>query len=360
MTKATHAWTRVSASTFDEFATRIIAWQRLHGRNDLPWQASRDPYAIWISEVMLQQTQVSAVIPYYRRFLERFPDCAALASATLDEVLRSWSGLGYYSRARNLHQAAQIVVQRHAGRFPRSIEAIAELPGVGRSTAAAIAAFAFGAREAILDGNVRRVLARVFGVEGDLTKAAQQSRLWTLAERLLPARDIGIYTQGLMDLGATVCVRRGAKCGACPVLAHCFAHRTERVDELPQPRTRKALPMRETTMLLLLHKARVLLERRPAAGIWGALWSLPELALDGNPEEACRMRFGVQASALTQLPSIEHGFTHFRLRIHPLRVDVRSLEARVEESGRIWLPLAEAIGAAIPVPVRRILKASVG
>ena len=340
----------MTASTFDQFATDIIAWQRLHGRNDLPWQASRDPYAIWIAEVMLQQTQVSAVIPYYRRFLERFPDLAALASASLDEVLRYWSGLGYYSRARNLHRAAEIVVQRHAGRFPRAIEAIAGLPGVGRSTAAAIAAFAFGARAAILDGNVRRVLSRVFGVEGDLTKAVQQDRLWTLAERLLPAEGIESYTQGLMDLGATVCLRRGAKCTACPLRAHCFAHREGRVDALPQPRTRRSLPMRETTMLLLLHKAQVLLERRPAAGIWGALWSLPELALDGNPEEACRMRFGVHASALTQMPSIEHGFTHFRLRIHPVLREVRT------RSGRgLWLDVQEAKGAAVPAPVRALL-----
>ena len=350
----------MTASTFDQFATDIIAWQRLHGRNDLPWQASRDPYAIWIAEVMLQQTQVSAVIPYYRRFLERFPDLAALASASLDEVLRYWSGLGYYSRARNLHRAAEIVVQRHAGRFPRSIEAIAELPGVGRSTAAAIAAFAFGARAAILDGNVRRVLSRVFGIDGDMTKAVQQNRLWALAERLLPVRDIDVYTQGLMDLGATVCLRRGAKCTVCPLVTDCFAHRENRVDALPQPRARKSLPLRETTMLLLMHKAQVLLERRPAAGIWGALWSLPELALGGDAEEACRTRFGVHAGALTELPRIEHGFTHFRLRIHPLRVDVRSLESRAEDSGRIWLPLAEAIGAAVPVPVRRILKASDG
>ena len=347
-------------SPIDGFAARIVAWQRLHGRNDLPWQASRDPYVIWISEVMLQQTQVSAVIPYYRRFIDRFPDCAALASAPLDEVLRHWSGLGYYSRARNLHRAARIVVERHGGRFPRTREAIAELPGVGRSTAAAIAAFAFSAREAILDGNVRRVLSRVFGVEGDLARSGQQSRLWSLAQGLLPERNIERYTQGLMDLGATVCLRRGAKCSACPLSDPCVARRTGRVDELPQPRTRRALPMRETTMLLLLHKAQVLLERRPAAGIWGALWSLPEVENEGDAERALRMRFGVHAGALTPLPSIEHGFTHFRLRIRPLRVDVRAVEARAEESGRMWLPLADAIGAAIPVPVRRILLASAG
>ena len=352
------AYVMTTTSADHRIANLIIAWQRVHGRSDLPWQESRDPYAIWISEVMLQQTQVAAVIPYYRRFLERFPDCAALARAQLDEVMQCWSGLGYYSRARNLHKAAQTIEERHQGRFPQSIEAIAELPGIGRSTAAAIAAFAFGARHAILDGNVKRVLARVFGIAGDLTKAAQQSRLWSLAERLLPPHHVENYIQGLMDLGATVCLRRGAKCMQCPLAALCVAHCSGRVEELPQPRARKSLPMRETTMLVLRHKAQVLLERRPAAGIWGALWSLPELAQDHDPEEACRERFGVRAASLSRLPIIEHGFTHFRLRIHPLRVDVSSLALQAGEPGRIWLPLAEALGAAIPVPVRRILEAS--
>ena len=342
----------------DDVGNLIIAWQRVHGRNDLPWQKDRDPYAIWVSEVMLQQTQVAAVIPYYRRFLERFPDCAALAAAPLDEVLQHWSGLGYYSRARNLHAAARIVVDRHGGHLPRAIEEIAALPGVGRSTAAAIAAFAFGARHAILDGNVRRVFSRLFGIEGDLTKAGPQRALWELAERLMPAQHIESYTQGLMDLGATVCVRRKPKCSACPLVGRCVAHASDRVDELPQPRARKALPLRETVMLLLLHKAHVLLERRPPTGIWGALWSLPEVAPQGDAAEICRTRFGIAAASLTRLASIEHGFTHFRLRIHPLRVEVHALDPQAAEPGHIWLPLAEAIGAAIPVPVRRILRAS--
>ena len=339
-------------------ASLIIAWQRVHGRNDLPWQKNRDPYAIWIAEVMLQQTQVAAVIPYYRRFLDRFPDCRALAAAPLDEVLQHWSGLGYYSRARNLHKAARLIVESCEGNFPRTIEAIAALPGVGRSTAAAIAAFGFGARHAILDGNVKRVFSRLFGIEGDLTKAARQRALWELAESLLPAEQIESYTQGLMDLGATVCLRRKPKCTACPLVKQCAAHASDRVDELPQPRARKALPLRETVMLLLLHKAQVLLERRPPAGIWGALWSLPEVAPEGDAEKICRTRFGVAAASLTRLASIEHGFTHFRLRIHPLRVEVHALDPHAGEPGHIWLPLTEAIGAAIPVPVRRILRAS--
>ncbi len=346
----------VSASQRRRFAQNIIAWQQEHGRRNLPWQNNRDPYAIWLSEIMLQQTQVAAVIPYYVRFLGRFSSCAALAAAPLDEVMRLWSGLGYYSRARNLHLAARIVVERHGGKFPRSIEAIAELPGIGRSTAAAIAAFAFGARHAILDGNVKRVLSRVFGIEGDSTQAALERSLWSLADSLVPADGIEGYSQGLMDLGATVCLRRGAKCTRCPLARDCVAYRSGRVDALPTARVRKTRPQRDTVMLLLHHRGEVLLEKRPPSGIWGALWSLPESAQQDDPETVCRDRFGVCAATLTELPSIEHGFTHFRLRIHPVRVDVRTLNPRVCEPGHMWVPLAEAFGAALPVPVKRILR----
>jgi A/G-specific adenine glycosylase len=346
----------LSAPQRRRFARQVIAWQQEYGRHGLPWQNNRDPYAIWLSEVMLQQTQVSAVIPYYERFLERFPSCFALAAAPLDEVMRLWSGLGYYSRARNLHRAARIIVERYGGEFPRSCAAIAELPGVGRSTAAAIAAFAFGARHALLDGNVKRVLSRVFAIEGDGTQAARERSLWSLAERLLPANGIEGYSQGLMDLGATVCLRRGAKCTRCPLVGDCVAYRSGRVDELPMVRARKALPQRDTVMLLLQHNGAVLLEKRPPSGIWGALWSLPELAPQENPLTICRERFGVNSATLTELPSIDHGFTHFRLRIRPVRIDVSDLHRAVSEPGRMWVPLAEAFGAALPVPVRRILR----
>lgn len=341
-----------------DVASAIVAWQRTAGRNDLPWQNTRDPYAIWISEVMLQQTQVAAVIPYYQRFLARFPDCATLARAALDDVMQHWSGLGYYSRARNLHAAARIVVERDDGRFPSTAEAIEALPGIGRSTAAAIAVFAFGARQAILDGNVRRVLCRVFGLDGAPEEAAQQRRLWALAESLLPLDGIEAYTQGLMDLGATVCVRRTPKCAACPLAGMCVAYRSGRVAELPRPRARRPLPTRDTMMLIMIHNAQVLLERRPPAGIWGALWCLPEAATDADPEEVCRLRFGARAAALTPLAPIEHGFTHYRLRILPLRIDVDRIEPAAGEVGWVWLPIADAIGAAVPVPVRRILRSS--
>jgi A/G-specific adenine glycosylase len=348
----------VSDTAARRFATSVISWQRVHGRHDLPWQQNSDPYAIWLAEVMLQQTQVAAVIPYYQRFLARFPTCAALAAASLDDVMQLWSGLGYYSRARNLHAAARMLTERYGGSMPRSVDAIAELPGVGRSTAAAIAVFAFGARQAILDGNVKRVLCRAFGIEGDLSRAVQEKRLWMLTERLVPAVHVESYTQGLMDLGATVCLRRGAKCAQCPLMGQCVAYRSARVDALPEPRARKRLPQRDTVMLLLCHKAQVLLERRPASGIWGALWSLPEAALDEDPEQVCRDRFGVRAAAFTKLPDFEHVFTHFRLRIHPLRIDVRSLNWRASEPGHIWIAANEALGAAIPAPVRSILRQS--
>lgn len=338
------------------FASRVVAWQRTHGRHDLPWQRSRDPYAIWVSEVMLQQTQVAAVIPYYQRFLARFPDVATLAGAPLDEVMRLWSGLGYYSRGRNLHRAAGIILERHGGSFPRSAEAIVALPGVGRSTAAAIAALAHGERGAILDGNVKRVLCRYFGIEGDPAAAPTARRLWSLAEALAPQQGIEAYTQGLMDLGATLCVRRRPDCERCPLAQECVARRSGRIEELPTPRARKALPERATAMLLLVHKGEVLLEKRPPAGIWGGLWSLPEVAVDVDPAPVCHARFGAQVRRYSVLPVLDHGFTHFRLRIQPLRVEVAAVDTRAGEPGHVWLALADAREAALPVPVRRILE----
>ena len=328
-----------------DFAQKLVAWQRRHGRHGLPWQGTRDPYRIWLSEIMLQQTQVAAVIPYYERFLARFPDLATLARATEDEVLRLWSGLGYYARGRNLLRAAKKLAK--AQRFPDTCEEIEALPGVGPPTAAAIAAFAFGRRAAILDGNVKRVLARCYGVEGE---KAQQA----LAERLLPARAIGTYTQALMDLGATVCTRGKPACGRCPVARRCVALREGRIEELPGPRKRKPLRLKHATWLVLLHKGSVLLERRPGAGIWGGLWAFPEL-VSASPEIYCRKVFGCEVDRVRRMPLIEHGFTHFRLRIRPLRFMVRKILPRAEAPGRIWLDVNEAARAAVPAPVRKLL-----
>ncbi|MBL8382008.1 MAG: A/G-specific adenine glycosylase [Burkholderiales bacterium] len=338
------------------FARSIVAWQRTHGRHDLPWQNTRDPYRIWVSEIMLQQTQVAAVLGYYLRFLDRFPDVHALAAADPAEVMRLWSGLGYYSRARNLHRAARLVVDECGGRFPSTAEALAVLPGVGRSTAAAIAAFAFGARAAILDGNVKRVLARHFSVEGDPGTAAVERRLWQLAEALLPADGIEAYTQGLMDLGATVCVRAQPRCGACPLADGCTAHRDGRTAELPHRRVRKALPQRTAVMLVLVSDRGVLLERRAGAGIWGGLLCLPQ-AEPGAAARALAEVLGGDWAGRRALPAIEHGFTHFRLTIQPLLMRVRA-QADVDlsrASGRLWLDPAEAAAAGVPAPVRRLL-----
>jgi A/G-specific adenine glycosylase len=336
-------------------AASVIAWQKRYGRHDLPWQRTRDPYPIWIAEVMLQQTQVATVVPYYRRFLGRFPDVAALASADMDAVLEHWSGLGYYSRARNLHRAAQIVLEEHRGRFPSDFDAVCALPGIGRSTAAAICAFAFGVRRAILDGNVKRVFARYFGVRGYPGDKQVEAVLWRKAERLVPGKDIAVYTQGLMDLGAGVCTRGQPLCAKCPLRRGCFARRRCLTDELPTPRPRRTVPHRATTMLILQHAGEILLEKRPPTGIWGGLWCFPEVSAGEPVARACRLRFGARVGAVHSMPVVEHGFTHFSLTIQPRRVHVTKIEPRAAEPGALWLPLEEAKSAAVPAPVKRIL-----
>ncbi len=338
-----------------DFASRLIAWQRQHGRNDLPWQNTRDPYRIWVSEIMLQQTQVTTVIPYYQRFLARFPDVAALAAAHEDAVLAHWSGLGYYSRARNLHRAAGIVATDHGGAFPQRLEQIVALPGIGRSTAAAIAAFAFGQRHAILDGNVKRVLARHGAVDGYPGDKAVEQRLWALAEQRLPLHDIEAYTQGLMDLGAAVCTRSRPRCDACPVSADCAALAQKRVEELPSPRPRKALPQRETTLLILLAGRDVLLEKRPPSGIWGGLWSLPEAGAGDDLAALVRARYGVAFAQERELPAVTHAFTHFRLHIRPRLLSGIRPGHVAREPGLMWLSVEDALGAALPAPIRRLL-----
>ena len=324
------------------FASTLAAWQRRRGRRGLPWQGTRDPYCVWLSEVMLQQTQVATVIPYYERFIARYPGFSELARASEDEVLRLWSGLGYYARGRNLLLAAQAIAAR--GEFPRTAAEICELPGVGRSTAAAIATFAFGERAAILDGNVKRVLARCFGVEGWPGAPAVERRLWSLAERLVPKRGVETYTQALMDLGAMVCTARQPKCEACPLRARCVARKQGRIDHIPARRARRALPQKSVTWLVLCRQGEILLEKRRSSGIWGGLWCFPQI--EGADFDA---------SLPGMLEPIEHGFTHFRLRILPLLCDVSQVAPRAESPGRLWLDLGEAAQAAVPAPVRTLL-----
>ncbi len=346
------------------FSERLIAWHRLHGRHDLPWQNTRDPYRLWLSEIMLQQTQVETVIPYYMRFLARFPTVAALAAADQQDVLTLWSGLGYYARARNLHKAAYVVVSEYGGRFPQSAEALMQLPGIGRSTAAAIAAFAYGERVAILDGNVKRVLCRIFGVEGYPGDQKVEKRLWSLAESLLPEKDrqgkiaaaMAAYTQAQMDLGATVCTRGKPACMQCPFREDCIAYRQNRWAELPEKKARKPIPRRHTRMAVLIQNGKVLLERRPPSGIWGGLLSLPEIPNEQNMADWAQ----TQAATLTayaQLSSFTHTFTHFVLDIEPWLLETDSSLSSVNDSDSryVWLPLSEATEAALPTPVRRIL-----
>lgn len=340
------------------FSRRLLDWHACHGRHDLPWQNTRDPYRIWLSEIMLQQTQVDTVIRYYQRFLERFADLPTLAAASLDEVLGLWSGLGYYARARNLHRAAQTVMSEHRGVFPQGAETIASLPGIGRSTAAAIAAFAFGQRGAILDGNVKRVLCRHQGIEGYPGEKVVENRLWALAESLLPedAGTIGAYIQAQMDLGATLCTRTRPACERCPVGADCVARATARTDVLPTARPRKSIPRREARLAVILGEHGFLLERRPPSGIWGGLLSLPELP-EGNPDDDAgwlARRYGVRVLDHEALEPLEHVFTHFRLGIQPVLFKTQATE-HVAEAPLTWVSANTLEEAGLPTPVRKIL-----
>lgn len=339
----------------DDFSQRLILWHNQHGRHGLPWQGNRDPYAVWLSEIMLQQTQVASVIPYYQRFLLRFPDIASLATAALDEVLAHWSGLGYYSRARNLHRAAQILVKDHNGEFPREFEQILALPGIGRSTAAAISAFAFCERRAILDGNVKRVLARYLAVAGYPGAKKVEEALWRHAEALLPEAAIEIYTQALMDLGATVCTRSRPNCVVCPVSSSCAARRQGCQAEFPQSRPRKALPEKSITMLLFIHQGKIFLEKRPSAGIWGGLWSFPESDGTADVRQYGTTCFGFESDSPVSKPDMRHDFTHFRLHISPLLINVRRIQPRVRQQDGMWLSIEAAMETAIPAPVRKLL-----
>lgn len=339
-----------------DFSSRLIAWQKQYGRHDLPWQNTTDPYAIWVSEIMLQQTQVAAVIGYYSKFMQRFPNIAALADATQDEVLQHWSGLGYYSRARNLHNAAQTVMDEHGGEFPQNFATIQTLSGIGRSTAAAIASFAFNQVQTILDGNVKRVLTRYFAIEGWPGTPKIEKELWSLADTLLPQVDMVAYTQGLMDLGATLCTRSKPQCQLCPLRETCKAYQEHRVHQLPTPKPRKTIPEKHTTMIILLQGGAVMLEKRPPTGIWGGLWSFPEADNNDDYATIAQHRFGVCASSKQPLPTLSHTFTHFKLHIKPQPLEVTAHDSKVNETGQIWISIEDAISAAIPTPVRKILQ----
>ena len=347
------------------FAARLVAWQKRHGRHALPWQHTRDAYRIWLSEIMLQQTQVATVIPYYERFLGLFPDVFALANAPLDAVMQCWSGLGYYSRARNLHKCAKMVVDEYQGVFPSDPALLERLPGIGRSTAAAIVVFSSGVRAAILDGNVVRVFSRVFGVDDPVSEAQGKKRFWQMAVDLLPDSDIESYTQGLMDLGATVCTRGRPDCAHCPFSGTCIAFAEDRIDELPVKKAKKTMPIRHVVMLLVYADDRILLEKRPASGIWGGLYSLPEIAMDpdggvaGDEGTASRVRQKVarwgEMESMTFLSPFVHVFTHFRLHITPCVVKLVMAETAVQNDTGIWQDAATIQTVALPAAVRKLL-----
>ncbi|HXS28217.1 MAG TPA: A/G-specific adenine glycosylase [Steroidobacteraceae bacterium] len=335
----------------------LVAWHTKHGRHDLPWQLERTPYRVWVSEIMLQQTQVATVIPYFVRFVQRFPDTAALAAAPLDEVLHLWSGLGYYARARNLHRAALRIRDELGGRFPERFEEVAALPGVGRSTAGAILALSRGERHPILDGNAKRVLARYFGIEGDASTPAVASQLWARAEECTPRAQVATYTQAIMDLGATICVRRRPLCAGCPLEDRCIARRSGRQHVLPSPRVARARRERECFMLLALREdGRVLLERRPARGIWGGLWSPPEFAALEGAADFAAQRLACNTPELRAEEPLRHAFTHFDLAITPLRLNCRGLSAVMEGPELIWYNPHDPVSIGLPAPVRILLE----
>lgn len=337
------------------FSTAIIAWQKDHGRHGLPWQNTTNPYAIWVSEIMLQQTQVAAVIGYYANFMARFQSIADLANATQEEVLQSWSGLGYYSRARNLHNAAQTIVDDFNGVFPTDFDDIISLSGIGRSTAAAISTFALDRPQPILDGNVKRVFARYFLVEGWTSKPAIEQQLWTIAEQENPPEDAIAYTQGLMDLGSSVCTRSKPKCELCPVNKSCKALANDQTKNLPTPKPKKTIPHKETTMLVIRMGNEVLLEKRPQKGIWAGLWSLPEISMTEIASEVAQEKFGLTVEPDEPLAIVNHVFTHYKLDITPQPLQVTSTPKQKEKAGYIWMVVEDAIGAALPTPVRNIL-----
>ncbi|MGB4076046.1 A/G-specific adenine glycosylase [Pseudomonas sp.] len=340
----------------EQFSTAVLDWYDRHGRKDLPWQQGINPYRVWVSEIMLQQTQVSTVLGYFDRFMAALPTVKDLAEAPADEVLHLWTGLGYYTRARNLQKTAQIVMAEHAGEFPRDVEQLTELPGIGRSTAGAIASLSMGLRAPILDGNVKRVLARYVAQEGYPGEPKVAKQLWDVAERFTPADRVNHYTQAMMDLGATLCTRSKPSCLLCPLQSGCQAHLLGLEIRYPIPKPRKTLPQKRTLMPIFTNRAgEVLLYRRPASGLWGGLWSLPELD-DRQGIETLASRHGLQLGDSQALSGLTHTFSHFQLSIEPWRVQVTAAPAAVAEADWLWYNLATPPRLGLAAPVKKLLK----
>ena len=340
----------------DTFSARLLQWYGEMGRKDMPWQIDRTPYRVWISEVMLQQTQVATVVPYYLRFMESFPDVVRLADAPVDEVLRHWSGLGYYARARNLCKAAREIRDNHGGELPRNFEDVVALPGIGLSTAGAILALARNERHAILDGNVKRVLARYHAIDGWPGSSSVARELWEAAEMHTPVSDVAPYTQAIMDLGATVCTRTRPACSACPLSGDCLAHRHGRIADFPGQRLRKAKPLRRTHMVLAWCKDNVYLERRPPSGIWGGLWSLPEFERDDDLSDWVRRRLNAKAVKVERWTLLRHSFSHYDLDIQPVAVLVEGVSRTLADSDdSVWHDYTANAPFGVAAPVRKLL-----
>jgi len=342
-------------------APALLEWHARHGRHDLPWQHDRTPYRVWISEIMLQQTQVATVLPYYERFMKRFPTVRELANAAIDDVLHLWTGLGYYARARNLHRAAIRIRDEYGAEFPRTFEQVADLPGIGRSTAGAILALSRGERFPILDGNVKRVLSRVFGVTGDIKEREAIEKLWALSEACTPARGVDVYTQAIMDIGATVCTRRKPLCAYCPLAEGCFALSAGQQHEIPAPRgakrLKKARRSRHVFMLVAMRDtdSSVLLERRPETGVWGGLWCLPEFDTESAARIYARESLRAPRIEPRQLSLIEHTFTHFDLVVTPLLTRCKGSAAALDEPRSLWYNARKPARIGLPAPIKTLL-----
>lgn len=341
------------------FTEALLSWYRLHGRHDLPWQKDPTPYRVWVSEIMLQQTQVSTVIDYYQRFMSQFLSVKSLSEAELDQVLGLWSGLGYYARARNLHRCAQIIFTQYHGEFPNNVDQLSELPGIGRSTAGAILSFSMGVRAPILDGNVKRVLTRYHAIEGSPSESAVNKRLWDLAECYTPNKNFSEYNQAMMDLGATICTRRNPTCQQCPVMSDCRAFNESRAHEFPYSKKSKRLRPKKTTHLLMIKTSsdEFLFVKRPPMGIWGGLWSFPECPMGEDIKTWCVQHLHLDISNIEHWPAFNHTFTHFDLTIQPvlLTISAQNNYRMMESSDKIWYKVSEPLPGGIAAPVSQLL-----
>ncbi|MDQ8039256.1 MAG: A/G-specific adenine glycosylase [Rickettsiella sp.] len=341
-----------------QFQQRVLNWFKQYGRKNLPWQQNKSPYQVWLSEVMLQQTQVSTVIPYFNRFIKRFPTLTTIADADLDEILGLWTGLGYYARGRNLHRCAQTIEKEYAGKFPKDLKKLQNLPGIGRSTAGAILALGFSKYAPILDGNVKRVLSRFHAINGWSGLIEINKKLWGLSEHYTPTKNVSDYTQAMMDLGALICTRTQPKCKQCPLQTHCLAYNTTNPTNFPSPKPSKKLPTRSIQMLILINKQReILLEKRPPCGIWGGLWSLPECSVSENVKKFSEEHYFCKTEKPNKQTQIRHTFSHFHLNIEPVLMMVKKWHPPVMESNRIvWYKIGQLNEKGLAAPVKKLIK----